>query len=311
MNNHGKKLLKMKFSSIQNIEENLRVFRDDLYPFLGGGNKGRKMDYIAKAIVRENAKALVTTGGFQSNHCRAVAVYAAQYGLKCTLVLHGSKEAFEQESGNAKIMRLSGAEIVFVDEASQIGGAMDKAMEIHTSLNLKPYYIWGGGHTLEGGLAYIEAVKAVKEYADQKNWVPDYIFHASGTGSTQSGILAGLDLYGLDHTQVIGISVGRKAEPAIKIVQLFYEELCKQYNISHTNRPTIVLDEYLMEGYGCYNEEVKQISVSSLSKYGFTLDTCYTAKAFYGMLDYISKNNIKGKNILFWHTGGVFNFLAE
>ena len=301
----------MKFNDLDTIHQNMKVFRDDLFPFLGGGNKGRKMDYIAQAIERENSKALVTTGGFQSNHCRAVAVYAAQHELKCTLVLHGSKEGFEKESGNAKIMRLSGAEIVFVDEASQIGEAMDKAMETYSNLNLKPYYIWGGGHTLEGGLAYIEAIKELKEYTIQTNWVPDYIFHASGTGSTQAGLLAGLDLYGLENTQVIGISVGRKAEPAIKIVQSFYEELCKQYHISNTNRPIIVLDEYLMGGYGCFNDEIKQISLSSLSKYGFTLDTCYTGKAFYGMLDYISKNNLQGKNILFWHTGGIFNFLAE
>jgi 1-aminocyclopropane-1-carboxylate deaminase/D-cysteine desulfhydrase-like pyridoxal-dependent ACC family enzyme len=29
------------------------------------------------------------------------------------------------------------------------------------------------------------------------------------------------------------------------------------------------------------------------------------------MLDYIKKNKLEDKNILFWHTGGIFNFLAE
>ena len=40
----------MIFNIIQPIKGDIKVFRDDLYPFLGGGNKGRKMDAIAKDI---------------------------------------------------------------------------------------------------------------------------------------------------------------------------------------------------------------------------------------------------------------------
>lgn len=293
------------------VRQELRVFRDDLYPFLGGGNKGRKIDAIAKDIFLKKANALVTTGGFQSNHCRAVAVFAAQHKMKCTLVLHGSKQDFEKQSGNAKIMRLSGADIVFVDVTNQIGNTMDDAMKQYQLQGFIPYYIWGGGHTYEGGLAYINAVHELKEYCDTNNWIPDYIFHASGTGSTQSGIMAGLDKFGFEQTKVIGISVGRKSEQATKIVDDFYRELCTHYNILSFNRESVVLDDYLMGGYGKYNDELKKISLNSIKEYGFTLDTCYTGKAFYGMLDFIKKHNINEKNILFWHTGGIFNFLAE
>ena len=296
---------------VQKITNTFKVFRDDLYPFLGGGNKGRKMDAMAKDIFLQNANALVTTGGFQSNHCRAVAVFAAQHKMQCTLVLHGSQQEFEKQSGNAKIMRLSGAEIVFVEQASQIGEAMDNAMNTYKNNGFKPYYIWGGGHTLEGGLAYIEAIQELKTYCDENNWQPDYIFHASGTGSTQSGIMAGLDKYGFADTKVIGISVGRKSEQATKVVDDFYKELCTHYQIECINRPTVVLDEYLMGGYGQYNQELKELSLNAIKEYGFTLDTCYSGKAFYGMLDYIKKNKLENKNILFWHTGGIFNFLAE
>lgn len=300
----------MKFDFIEKTND-LKVFRDDLYPFLGGGNKGRKMDYIAKDILLKKANALVTTGGVQSNHSRAVAVFAAQHGMQTTLVLHGSKEDFEHQTGNAKVMRLSGSKIVFVEEANQIGPAMDNAMEGYKKEGLKPYYIWGGGHTMDGGLAYIEAVEELKEYSIYHNWVPDYIFHASGTGSTQSGIMAGLDKFGFNDTRVVGVSVGRKTEQATQIVKDFYEELCSHYSIRSTHRNAIVLDDYLMGGYGKFNESLKELSQSSIKRYGFALDTCYSGKAFYGMLDYIKKNRLENKNILFWHTGGVFNFLAE
>lgn len=298
-------------SKIEVLNNNHRVFRDDFYPFLGGGNKGRKMDYIGKDVLRKKANALVTTGGIQSNHCRAVAVFAAVHKIKCTLVLHGSPEDFNTQNGNALIMRMSGANIEFVTEASQIGEKMDNAIYQYSSKGYNPYYIWGGGHTHEGGLAYIEAIGDLKTYSKQNNWEPDYIFHASGTGSTQSGILAGLDKYNFKNTKVIGISVGRKSEPATKIVGDFYLELCEKYQIQTLHRESIVLDDYLMGGYGKFNEELKDLSLNSLRNFGFTLDTCYTGKAFYGMQKFIKENNIQDKNILFWHTGGILNYLAE
>lgn len=300
----------MNYNPFCIINENLRVFRDDLYPFLGGGNKGRKMDSIAIDIFQKQSNAVVTTGGIQSNHCRAVAVFAAQYGLQCTLVLHGSKEEFEKQSGNAMTMRMSGAQIIFAEEPKDIGPLMDTAMKNYEQKELKPYYIWGGGHTMEGGKAYIDTVEELQAYCKKTNWMPDFIFHASGTGSTQSGILAGLDMYGFDRTRVIGISVARNSEQASKIVNDFYVELCEQFDITCSNRPSIVLDNYLCGGYGKYNPELKHLSDNSIKNYGFMLDTCYSGKAFYGMQEYIKENKISG-NILFWHTGGIFNFLAQ
>lgn len=301
----------MKFSQFQIIKRNYVVYRDDLYPFLGGGNKGRKMDYISKDIFLQGANAIVTTGGIQSNHCRAVAVFAAMNRMECSLVLHGSEDQFYKQTGNAKIMRMSGARVVFVSNASEIGSAMDNEMSSYTRNGFRPYYLWGGGHTMEGGLAYIEAITEFKDYCKKEEWYPKYIFLASGTGSTQAGILAGLDKYKLDDIETIGISVARERMNAESIVNKFYLELCNQYNIKCTNREVIVLDDYICGGYGKYNEDIKIISDNSIKDYGFTLDTTYTGKAFYGMLDFVQKHNLKEENILFWHTGGIFNFLAE
>ncbi|MDM1405482.1 pyridoxal-phosphate dependent enzyme [Myroides marinus] len=300
------------FNLISTIEKDkFLVFRDDVYPFLGGGNKGRKMEYIGQDIFKKEAKSIVTTGGIQSNHCRAVAVFAAMNKLECTLVLHGDKNDFNSQGGNAKIMRDSGCKVVFAEESSRIGALMDKAIEEYENKSLNPYYIWGGGHTLEGGLAYIDAIGDLKDYCQTNNWYPEYIFHASGTGSTQSGIMAGLDKYSFIDTKVIGISVGRKSEQATIVVDNFYKELCQHYQINCLERETVVLDDYLYGGYGMSNDEVKSISKNSLKDFGFTLDTCYTAKAFYGMQDFLKQNNLNDKNVLFWHTGGVFNYLAE
>src|SRR5690606_36980634 len=133
---------------------------------------------------------------------------------------------------------------------------------------------------------------------------------ASGTGSTQSGLLAGLDKYQIDAT-VIGISVGRKAELARTIVKDFYVQLCREYRITCKYKSSIVLDQYLCGGYGKFNAEISDLCDNSIKDFGFILDTCYSGKAFYGMMDYMEQNNINKKNVLFWHTGGIFNFLAD
>lgn len=295
---------------IDSLNNQLRIFRDDLYPFLGGGNKGRKMVAIGKDILQKKANALVTTGGIQSNHCRAVAVFAARHQMACTLVMHGSPTDFEKQSGNAKIMRMAGAEIRFVKNPEEIGPTMDSAVKDYREKGMNPYYIYGGGHTLEGGKAYIDAVEELKIYGERENWIPDYIFLASGTGSTQGGILAGLNR---SHwsTKVVGISVGRSRAKAEEIVTEFYGELCQTHQIHGPQRPVVVLEDYLCGGYGRFDQNIQAVSRQSLQKYGFTLDLCYTAKAFYGMLDFVKKNKLENAQILFWHTGGIFNFLAE
>jgi D-cysteine desulfhydrase len=293
---------------IVDFKNSFGFIRDDLFPFLGGGNKGRKIVSIAKDIIEKGCNAVVTTGGIQSNHCRATAILAAQMGWSCTLVIHGTEQDFFKGKGNSLIMSMAGAKCVFV-EPDEISSAMDAAMNELEQQGLMPYYIQGGGHTLEGGLAYIEAIKELQAECIKLNWIPDYIFLASGTGSTQGGILAGLDNSEME-SNVVGISVGRARIRAEQVVKAFYADLCENYRISCSNREVLVLDEYLCGGYGQYNDEIWQLSQNSLRTLGFTLDTTYTAKAYYGMLDYVKKNDIKG-NILFWHTGGLLNFLAE
>ena len=44
---------------------------------------------------------------------------------------------------------------------------------------------------------------------------------------------------------------------------------------------------------------------------GIPLDSTYTGKAFWGMTQYLIDKNIKGKNILFIHTGGTPLFFDE
>lgn len=285
---------------------NLSVLRDDLYPQIGGGVKSRKSVCYESLMKCGKFNACVTTGGIQSNHNRAIALMCAKNGWQCHLVYHGTKERFEAENGNALLVRKSGASVEFVD-ANQIGPAMDAAMERLKSEGFNPMYIHGGGHDLPGGIALVEAVKSLKEKCDAKGYKPKYIFHASGTGSTQAGIAVGLDLVGWSDVKLIGISVARQKERGTQVIEDFANELAEHYGLAKNYCGEIYFNvDYLCGGYEQFTPEMAEYLDYAMKATGLMFDTTYSGKAFYGMMDYIKKNNITDE-VLFWHTGGLMN----
>lgn len=282
------------------------IVRDDLFPEVGGGNKARKALEYEREADATGANALVTTGGIQSNHCRAIALLCARRGWKCRLVYHGTRARFESEKGNALIARMCGAETVFVDE-TQISAAMDEAVRDFRACGFSPYYVRGGGHDICGGVAY---VKAVAELAASGFAAPDYIFHASGTGSTQAGLLVGLEKVGWKNAKVVGISVARNAERGTRVISEFSEKLAEHCGAEFDSSKIIFTDEYVCGGYEKFSPELKQTAAAAARELGIIFDTTYSGKALFGMLKYAAANGLAGKRILFWHTGGIFNALA-
>ena len=51
-----------------------------------GGNKVRKLEYLAADALARGCDTLVSIGGVQSNHTRQVAAVAARLGLRCVVV---------------------------------------------------------------------------------------------------------------------------------------------------------------------------------------------------------------------------------
>jgi D-cysteine desulfhydrase len=256
-------------------------------------------------LLENNYSAIVTTGGIQSNHCRVVALYSQKHNLQCTLVIHGDRECFLSESGNAKLIRNTKAETVFC-KPGEIASAMDSAIANYKHQGYKPYYLQGGGHTWEGSGAYIQLLK---DLMSSSGFIPDYIFLPTGTGSTHAGILSGINKLKL-KTKVVGISIARSKEKAEAEVGSMYAKLCKIYNITCVPEKVVVDDSFLFGGYEKSNRSLDALANASLMEFGFLMDTTYTAKAFLGMKELISRHSINGK-ILFWNTGGQFNYLAK
>jgi D-cysteine desulfhydrase len=152
----------------------------------------------------------------------------------------------------------------------------------------------------------VDAVFELK-HALPPDSVVDHIFLASGTGSTQAGILAGCREVGWLQTRVHGISVAREKERGTEAILESLEFLEMDQEGLHTDID--FSDDFLFGGYGKYTQDLQEFVLRVAKETGVLLDTTYTGKAFYGMLETIKNQRLTGK-ILFWHTGGIFNLMA-
>lgn len=299
----------MLISEIQLDNSLIKVVRDDLYPFIGGGSKARKAVEYEKYLKNEGYDAVVTCGGIQSNHNRAIALMAAHNGWKCHLCIQGDRARFEKEKGNALLCRLAGVECECV-KTEDTAEAMDKAMLRFQKEGYKPFYVHGGGHDLPGGTCFVDAIKELKSQCDSQGYKPDYIFLASGTGSTQAGIVVGCDLSGWANVNVIGISVARQYERGRQVIVDFANMLARYYGTNKDYTESIVFNtDYLFGGYEQFSPEMETSLKQLMKETGLMFDTTYSGKGFYGMMDIIKKEKLQNKNIIFWHTGGLMNLM--
>jgi 1-aminocyclopropane-1-carboxylate deaminase/D-cysteine desulfhydrase-like pyridoxal-dependent ACC family enzyme len=281
--------------------------RDDMLPYFYGGNKVRKIFGICREAETLGCNALVTTGGLHSNHARVTALAAAARGWRAVLVLHAEAGA-AVSGGNALLARLAGAEIVLV-EPSGIAVAMQEAMAALRRQSYTPFEIPGGGHCLSGSLGY---VRAVHELAAQKELTgpPDYVIVASGTGTTQAGLMVGCEQLGWS-TRVLGVSVARGRQRGEAVIDEACAELRGHLGVALTTRPTEFFDRWVGRGYEqVYPELLETMRRAALE--GLILDPTYSGKAFQGLVSLVREGVIEaGARVVFWHTGGLINLLAS
>jgi D-cysteine desulfhydrase len=297
---------------IQKLSENLNnntiyIKRDDLLPISFGGNKARKALLFFKDMKLSGADCVVTYGSSSSNHCRIISNMAAAKGLPCYII---SPIETSKPTSNSKMMRLFGAEISQCT-VSDVSNIINQKLEQLITEGYKPYFIQGGGHGNIGTQAYVDAYEEIKEYENNVDLHFDYIFHTSGTGTTQAGLICGNLIHG-DSRVIIGISNARRNPYGGNVVL----ESVNDY-LQSTGRKCVTaeivnfIDDYVLEGYGTYNDDILKTIKEALIKDGIPLDATYTGKAFWGVKEYIKKNQITGKNILFIHTGGTPLFFDD
>lgn len=94
------------------------IKRDDVTPMAMGGNKLRKLEFLAADALREGADTLITAGAIQSNHVRQTAAVAAKLGLHCVALLEnpiGTTAENYLTNGNRLLLDLFNTQIEMCD----------------------------------------------------------------------------------------------------------------------------------------------------------------------------------------------------
>src|SRR5581483_3100963 len=124
--------------------------RDDVSSGLAyGGNKIRKLEWLAAEALAQGCDTLVSIGNIQSNHTRQVAAVAAHLGLGCVLVQERWVEwpdAVYDKVGNILLSRLMGADVRLDPAGFDIGfrPSWEEALADVEARGRKPYAIPAG-----------------------------------------------------------------------------------------------------------------------------------------------------------------------
>jgi len=283
----------------------LLVKRDDAIPFGFGGNKVRKLALVAAQARAQGADVLLTTGGVQSNHCRATAAVAARLGLGCHLVVNGSPPL--RPAANALLDALFGATIEYVESRDARAPALEQAAERVRREGGQPFVIPLGASTPLGALAYARALVELQGQGP----LPSVIVHASSSGGTQAGLLAGTTLLGLD-LRLVGISADERSADLARAVESLADGALRSLGASSLGRrPAEVDDTFVGEGYGLPTVASQEAASLAARNEALIVDHTYTAKALAAVIAGSRSGRFSSEDtVLFWHTGGQVGLFA-
>lgn len=270
----------------------LFIKRDDAIPFGFGGNKVRKLSFVAARARADGADTLITAGGIQSNHARATASAAASLGMRAILVANGT--APERPTANALLDALLGAEVDYVNTRDDRGPRMREIAERLRAEGRQPFVIPIGASTALGALGY---VRAMLELHDQMP-APDVIVHASSSGGTQAGLVAAARLLRLP-TRIVGISADDPAHTLQGTVRAIVagvgELLDVDPDVVARGAAIEVDDRFVGDGYGVPTPASREALELAARTEAIFLDPTYTAKAMAALIAYVRQQRFTDK----------------
>lgn len=295
------RLMQITTPVIQIPDENNNIYvkRDDLLPFSFGGNKVRIALEFIDDMKKQGKDCIVGYGNARSNLSRALANLCFQFKIPCHIITPADEDGTRIDTYNSKMVLSFDAKFHYC-EKTNVKETVERVLSSLREEGLNPYYIYGA--STGKGNEHTPMLAYVKVYEEIKNQY-DYVFLATGTGMTQGGLLAGKAINN-GTEKIVGISVARSTAQETEVLRRSLE--CFSNKIQKIGSCEInVEDTYLCDGYGMYNRQIEKTIHQQLVCNGMPLDPTYTGKAFWGMQDYLKKNEISGKKILFIHTGGT------
>ena len=286
------------------------IKRDDMLGLFPGGNKTRKLEFLAADALAQGADTLITCGAPQSNHCRITLAAAVKEGLRCQFVIEERVPGTYKTdaSGNNFMFHLLGVEnITLVPAGSNMAEAMGQIATALQAQGRKGYIIPGGGSNALGSLGYVACVQEMQQQWYDAGMAFDKVIVGSGSSGTHGGMLAGF-LGNHINIPLIGIGVSRDPADQDPLVHKDAQAVMDLLGtgIQVPREAVVTHGGYWQPKYSIPNAKMVEAVQMLARTESILLDPVYTGKAMAGLMGLARKGYFKaGEKVLFMHTGGM------
>ena len=286
----------------------LHVKRDDLIGFAVAGGKTRLLEHLIGDALEQSCTTLLTGGGAASSYCAGAAVAAAMAGLRCVLVIYG--DVSHRVHPNLALAKAAGATVHFTGKASResVDAALLSVEADLRGCGERPYLVPRGGASGIAAAGFANAAGELKAQLADTGIATATVLVATGSGTTQAGLVAGSVVARCDW-QVVGASVSRPPAEARAQVQRLATEVTTLLGAPAPDPTQIDLRDARGDGYGVPSAAGEQMARLALHTAGLVLDPIFTAKAL-AILPTLIAGGARDP-IVFWHTGGISVALAH
>jgi len=277
-----------------------------------GGNKVRKLEYLAADALAQGCDTLVSIGGVQSNHTRQVAAVAAHLGMNCVLVQEHWVEwpdVVYDKVGNILLSRIMGADVRLDPAGFDIGirPSWEDALASVEERGGKPYAIPAGAsdHPL-GGLGFARWAGEVADQERERGVFFDTIVVCSVTGSTQAGMIAGFAAQDRPRT-VLGIDGSATVSKTWDQIARIARQTAEAIGLARPlgDDEIVLLDEWHAGTYGIPDRKTIDVIRLFARLEGVITDPVYEGKSMAALIDLVRSRRIEpGSRVLYAHLGG-------
>ena len=288
--------------------------RDDIASGLAfGGNKVRKLEWLAADALAQGCDTLVSIGNIQSNHTRQVAAVAAVLGMRCRLVQEEWTrwdDPVYDKVGNILLSRLMGAETVLEGEgySTEVKPTWERALEQVRREGGKPYAIPAGAsdHPL-GGLGYAHFADELAAQEAAAGIFFDTVVTATCTGSTQAGMVVGFGAQDRPR-RLIGIDTAANAAMTRAAVTRIARATAEMVGLNREIRDAEIEIDPRFAGpdYGLPDEATIAAIRMGARLEAMLTDPVYEGKSLAGLIAMARGGEIPaGAKVLYVHLGGA------
>ncbi|MEZ5491787.1 MAG: pyridoxal-phosphate dependent enzyme [Gammaproteobacteria bacterium] len=273
---------------------------DAIHPRING-NKWFKLKLNLQAARKSGHHTLLSFGGAYSNHLRALAAAASQFGFRSIGVVRGEAPeplnpvlAFAREQGMI-LCPVSRAEYRLKEHAGFIESLHERFGEF--------YLIPEGGSNAEGVAGCESIVDLLSPHLQAS--IPgtdsgrNLVALACGTGATLAGLIRGVQRSGL-AADLLGVAVLKGAGFLTDSVTAWLDNGIRYPDWQ-------IAQEYHFGGYARQDARLLAFITEFADRTGIPLEPVYTGKLLFALYDLVARGVIPaGSRVICLHTGGTY-----